>query len=365
MTTLPPSVPSSVPASLPPLAPPSTDEAVRPFAATGRLWDAAAGRAATAVTTAALVAVAGLMTPRIVAPALAAAVLAVAGLTFASLTGSRPVTAHGHAGGVLMALAAGCPLPFAVAAWDAGMPLVDALQGGLLLAWVVVWIGVGSARADAGAVRGARVGAGLAVIHLVAALVLPDVAAHAIAALAAVVACGLLPWRALAEAGVASPLQRTPADDDGLASASLRDAFGSLTWAVVAAAATITVAASALVCEGGALPLALALAVLLVVGLRAVTFVDRPQVAALWTAVAVPGLVLLLAGPFADSPVLVALLAVVGVAALVVAGGPRWTDPGRRAALRRVADVVERVAVPVVWVLVLVVVIQALSGKAA
>ncbi len=345
--------------------PTPTDGLVRPFEATGRAWDAAAHGGATAVTTAALVAVAGLMAPRIMAPALAAAVLGIAGLTFASVSGSR-LTAHGRPRSMLMALAAGCPAPFAVAVRDSGAPLVDALQGGPLLAWAVVWIGVGSARADVGAIRGARLGAGLAVIHLVAARVLPDVAAHAVAALAAVVASGLLPWRALAEAGVAGPLERTPAvDDDGVAPASLRDAFSALTWPVVAVAATITIAASALVREGGALPLTLALAVLLVIGLRAVTFVDRPQVIALWTAIVVPGLVLLLAGPLTERPVLVMIVAVVGVAVLVVAGGPRWADPGRRNVVRRVADLAERVTVPVVWVLVLAVVIEASSGRAA
>ena len=121
----------------------------------------------------------------------------------------------------------------------------------------------------------------------------------------------------------------------------------------------------ALVREGGALPLTLALAELLVIGLRAVTFVDRPQVIALWTAIVVPGLVLLLAGPLTERPVLVMIVAVVGVAVLVVAGGPRWADPGRRNVVRRVADLAERVTVPVVWVLVLAVVIEASSGRAA
>lgn len=353
------------PAPVPAAAPaPAVASVPAPAPRASRPWDATARRAACAVTAAALVAAAGEALAHLLAPTVAACALGIGALALAGMTG-RAGRPGSYARTVLPALAAGCPLPFAYALLADGVPAGDALLAALFLAWAVLWLGVGFARSDTDVSRGARIGAGLALLHLVAVRTLPDAAAHAVAAVAAVAVGGVLPWRALSRAGVLGPLAGSAQPDDAGAAASLRAALRGLTWSVVAVGATTAVALSALVRVGGGLPIALVAVALVVTGRRAATYVERPQVAALWAAVAVPVLVLLLAGPFTDSPAVVVALAAVGVAVLVAVGARRTSGVPRGGPLRRLSEAVEQVGVPVVWILALVVVIGAVSGKVA
>lgn len=256
----------------------------------------------------------------------------------------------------LSAAAAGLALPLGAAALTgAGVaghpPAAAALLGaGVVIATTatVVLIGLGIGLRRPGAAAGGAVGAAIGTLLLV--LVLTGVDAAAAAAITGTVAAfatGPLPWIALSAAGL-STLDRRVADGERVmrprAVASIDDAYSALTWSVAFLAAALAVTGVALVLADELWSGLLALAFALVAALRSRAFPLRPQVWALWAAVAIIGLVAIaahLSGPagWLGAAVAAGSAVVVGAAVLV------RPAPHARARLRGAGNVIETLAV--------------------
>jgi len=139
---------------------------------------------------------------------------------------------------VLTTVPVGLALPIALTVARLGrISLPDAGRVGLLVAWLALGIGIGLGRRHRGALVGAVLGITLTGLPLLLGLTMPVHEVDALVAAVAVVACGLLPWYAMATSGL------TGLDDavlDGAVPqrtrvrATLDEAYRALTWSTLA-----------------------------------------------------------------------------------------------------------------------------------
>ena len=253
-----------------------------------------------------------------------------------------------YASSVLLALALGACVPFALLLVVAGRTdLAEGALAALLLAWIALGAGVGIGRNDRGALAGAAAGAALTTLHLVLDGLVSPVNADAAVAVVAAVACGLLPWWAMTTSGL------TGLDDaalDGVAPRRTRvrltldEAYRGPTWSSVAVAIAVAVSCTGLMASADGAATILAGLVLAVVALRTRSLPIATQAVALWVAVAIPLIVGVL-GPWAGEAPWVAAGCALGAGILfaVLAG---WRPSGQqRARLRRLGDIAELVGV--------------------
>lgn len=251
---------------------------------------------------------------------------------------------HHYAGLVLTAVPVGLSLPIAITVGRLGrLSLPDAGRVALLVAWLAVGAGIGLGWRHRAALAGAVVGVALTGLALALGRTMPAGEVDALVACAAVVACGLLPWRAMAASGLTGldDAVRGAVPAAPRARVTLDEAFGELTWSTLAIALTLALAASGLVSTGQGPATTLGLVVVVIVALRTRSLPLSLQVAALWAAAVVP-LAVLLAHLGAMRPALAATLAVGGGLVMAVAGGLDLSDP-ERARLRRLGDLTELV----------------------
>ena len=264
---------------------------------------------------------------------------------------------HRYAGLVLTTIPVGLALPIACAVARLGrLSLLDAGRVGLLVAWVALGVGIGLGRRERGALAGAVVGITLTGLPLLLGLAVPAYEVDALVAAVAGVACGLLPWCAMAASGL------TGRDDAVLDAAAARtrtrvtldEAYRGLTWSTLAVALTLTLSTCGLLTTGPGSATALGLVVVAIVALRTRNLPLWRQVVAMWGAVAVPLAVVLLGRLGTAEPALAVTVAVGAGVVMAVAAGLDLSGP-RRVRLRRVGDLVERGCVLAVLLLTLAV----------
>ncbi|WP_111719453.1 type VII secretion integral membrane protein EccD [Homoserinimonas sp. OAct 916] len=252
----------------------------------------------------------------------------------------------------LVAASVGLAAPLAMSLSLVTLAAISPLVAGCIavgLAWLALGIGVGWGLRISSALWGSAVGVAASALPLtLLATGVSDTGTWAITGVAAIAACGLLPWYAMSASGL------TGLDDEVSAGSprrrrdvlvSVGSAYQGLTWATVAVAAPITAAAIVLLASGNIWALWLAVALTLVTLLRSRTFPLAAQAIALWSAAGIITLVgIVSSAVVADqvAPVLVALVSVAVLIALTVAARP---TAHRRASLRRLGNFVEALAV--------------------
>ena len=219
---------------------------------------------------------------------------------------------------------------------------------GAAVVWVLLGLGFGAGLRIRSAAPAALLGAILAILPVLLAAA-GMTAGHAIAVdtVLAAIACGLLPWYALAASGLTGLDDQVMAGAPGRRGQVLRtvdDAYRSLTWSAWAVAAPLAVGAAVLITTHDRWTAGLGLAALLVTALRTRVFPLIGQRVPLWTAalvVAVAGVVAhqYLIGASGRTAALIIIAAVVAVAA-----GVELAEH-HRARLRRLGNLVEAIAV--------------------
>ncbi len=307
-------------------------------------WSVGTRQAVAATGAGLAVTVSGIVAAGLVDPGPAAIGLALTALVLLAASAALGRAGQRYAGLVLLALALGCAVPFALLL-DAN--LLESTLAAVLLAWVALGAGIGVGRRDRGALAGALAGALLTGLHLALGALVDAVHADTAVAVVAVVACGLLPWWAMTTSGL------TGLDDaalDGVAPrrtrvrTTLDEAYRGLTWSAVAVAVAVAVSCTGLVASGDDGATLLAGIVLAVVALRTRSLPLRTQAVALWVAVVIP-LVVGVLGPWgAQEPGPAAGITLgVGVLTAIVAGAR--PSGQQRARLRRLGDLAELVGV--------------------
>jgi type VII secretion integral membrane protein EccD len=212
-----------------------------------------------------------------------------------------------------------------------------------LVGWLALAAGGGAGRRDRGALAGAGLGTGVALLDL--ALTATGLAPDRVGALVgvvAVVALGVLPTYAMAASGLSglddAALEGHPQRRPRVL-ASLDDAYRALTWSTVACAVALVLAVPPLLASRDPWATAAGLLLLAVAALRTRPLPMSAQVVALWGAVVV-GLVAGAVGRLVTQPGLAAaVLALVGAGAVALVS----LDPNaqQRARWRRVGDTAE------------------------
>jgi hypothetical protein len=252
----------------------------------------------------------------------------------------------------ISAVAAGMGLAFPVAATlltgvdVAGEPLVASLALGVTLFWAVAALGIGVGLSSTPALTGGVLGAVLAAIPFTLLLLgMSALEAVSIAAVAATVACGLIPWYAMSVSGLTGL-------DDQVVEGRLRrrdsvmltvnGAYRTLTWSTFAVAAPVAGSSAYLICSDNVWAASLGGIVLVIVALRTRAFPLAAQVIALWGAILIGAVVGLIGAPLIEpGPTLVLLAA----AALVIAVGAGVNPAAhQRASLRRLGNTLEAFA---------------------
>lgn len=252
----------------------------------------------------------------------------------------------------LIAATVGLATPLALSLNLVIVPTISPIVIGCLavaLVWFTLGIGAGWGLRVASALWGSAVGvaaAGLPLILLATGV--SPAGTWAITGVAAIAACGLLPWYAMSASGLTglddevsggSPRRRR----DVLV--SVGSAYQGLTWATVAVAAPIAAAAVVLLMSGNIWALWLAVALTLVTLLRSRSFPLAAQSITLWVAagiITLSGIVFSVAVADSVALAVVALVSVAVLIALMVAAQP---PAHRRASLRRLGNFVEGLAV--------------------
>lgn len=243
----------------------------------------------------------------------------------------------------------------AIEAMDAATAPTLAGAVAVLLAWLVLFLGIGVGLGDRPALWGSLLGIGLAA--LAGALAVTPWAPTGIAgvvATVAVVACGVLPWYALSLSGL------TGLDDEVVEGRPRRRetvlvtvdaAYRTLSWSVAAVAVAIAGSGAVLLSSGDPWAVGLGAAAIVVTALRTRAVPLTVQVVLLWGAVLVA-----VSAALASSPLLedwgrgaVALALAAGCA---VAAGLRPPEH-QRASLRRFGNAIETVAVVAILPLLL------------
>lgn len=217
----------------------------------------------------------------------------------------------------------------------------------LALAWIAVGAGIGIGLWNRAALWGSIVGIVLAALPLLLMLLgLGVLGAVSITAVAAVVACGLLPWYAMSASGL------TGLDDQVLEGrlrrrdevlVTVASAYGTMTWAAFAVAIPIAMTAVVLLSSNNPWAVGLGVAVVAVTALRTRAFPLAAQVMALWAAVATAVILGLVQQPWLSTPAtLIVLVALAIIAAVAVAVNPA---AHQRASLRRVGNAIEAISV--------------------
>ena len=334
-----------------------TDATAEELASRSGRWTADTRQAVAATVAALAAAVTALIGVGTIADGPAALVLCGTALGSLVIGAALGRAGHRYAGLVLTTVTVGLALPIALTVARLGrISLPDAGRVGLLVAWLALGIGIGLGRRHRGALVGAVLGITLTGLPLLLGLTMPVHEVDALVAAVAVVACGLLPWYAMATSGL------TGLDDavlDGAVPqrtrvrATLDEAYRALTWSTLAVALTLTLATSGLVSGSGPAAV-LGLVVVAIVALRTRTLPLCWQGVALWTAVVVP-LVVLLLGQFGDTkPALAAAIAASAGVVMAVTAGLDLSGQ-QRARLRRLGDLVELLCVLAVLPLTLAV----------
>jgi hypothetical protein len=252
----------------------------------------------------------------------------------------------------ISAVAAGMGLAFPVAATlltgvdVAGEPLVASLALGVTLFWAVAALGIGVGLSSTPALTGGVLGAVLAAIPFTLLLLgMSALEAVSIAAVAATVACGLIPWYAMSVSGLTGL-------DDQVVEGRLRrrdsvmltvnGAYRTLTWSTFAVAAPVAGASAYLICSDTVWAASLGGIVLVIVALRTRAFPLAAQVIALWGAILIGAVVGLIGAPLIEPGLTLVLLA---AAALVIAVGAGVNPAAhQRASLRRLGNTLEAFA---------------------
>jgi hypothetical protein len=308
-------------------------------------WSATAREAVGATAIGAAVSVALLVSPP---PPTTGLLLLAAASAVATLLGRLGKRWSGIA---LTAAAAGAAVPVArEVLGSAGGPPTLVLWAAVTaaLVWVVLGFGVGAGLRRRSAVAGGALGAVLAALPvvLVAAGITPQ---HSVAvgAVAASVACGLLPWYALSSSGLSGLDDQVLAGQPSARGEALRtvdDAYRSLSWSTVAVAGALGVTASLLVVSQDRWELALGIVVTAITALRTRALPLVIQQVPLVVAASAATLVGVLARrpglqPFEVAAVLIVLA---GVVAVGVGVRPALHQ---RARLRRWGNLVEAIMV--------------------
>ncbi len=344
-----------------------TDEVGLALARRGDRWSARARWLTAAAALAAVGAAATVAAPSAgpvllgVALLLAGALLAghVAGYVDGYVDGRAPVPADGLGGaGPALALtgaALGAAVAVAVrsgpALWPGAGPgaaLLGTATAVGLAVWLVLGIGVGVGVGRIDVLVGGLVGAGLAALVPAAAAATgprPEPGA-AFAAVAAVVACGLLPRMAVVAGGLAALDDRTLAgrlaDRDALQD-GVALAHTGLSWAVAAVAGALVVPAGVLLASPDPWAVGLGAAAVTVAATRTRVCPLVPQHAALWLAVAGAAA---LGWSGRPQPALSSALLVLALVAGTVVVAAAWRPSDHlRVRLRRAGDLVELLAV--------------------
>ena len=216
------------------------------------------------------------------------------------------------------------------------------------LVWAVLGAGVGLGLRQRAAVPGGLVGAGLGALPLLLGTVttLSTDQLLAVTAAVSVVVCGLLPWYALSASGL------TGLDDQVLAGrpgrrdhvlATVDLAYRSLSWAAVAVALPLGLAAAWLVRSPNQWAVVLGVTVIVLVALRTRAFPLIVQQLPLALAAIAATLVAVLALSPRIGPTGVAGL-LIGFALLTAVGAGARPAEHQRARLRRLGNFVEAVA---------------------
>jgi hypothetical protein len=252
----------------------------------------------------------------------------------------------------ISAVAASMGLAFPVAATlltgvdVAGEPLVASLALGVTLFWAVAALGIGVGLSSTPALTGGVLGAVLAAIPFTLLLLgMSALEAVSIAAVAATVACGLIPWYAMSVSGLTGL-------DDQVVEGRLRrrdsvmltvnGAYRTLTWSTFAVAAPVAGASAYLICSDNVWAASLGGIVLVIVALRTRAFPLAAQVIALWGAILIGAVVGLIGAPLIEPGLTLVLLA---AAALVIAVGAGVNPAAhQRASLRRLGNTLEAFA---------------------
>jgi hypothetical protein len=252
----------------------------------------------------------------------------------------------------ISAVAAGMGLAVPVAATlltgvdVAGEPLVASLALGVTLFWAVAALGIGVGLSSTPALTGGVLGAVLAAIPFTLLLLgMSALEAVSIAAVAATVACGLIPWYAMSVSGLTGL-------DDQVVEGRLRrrdsvmltvnGAYRTLTWSTFAVAAPVAGASAYLICSDNVWAASLGGIVLVIVALRTRAFPLAAQVIALWGAILIGAVVGLIGAPLIEPGLTLVLLA---AAALVIAVGAGVNPAAhQRASLRRLGNTLEAFA---------------------
>jgi hypothetical protein len=252
----------------------------------------------------------------------------------------------------ISAVAAGMGLAFPVASAllsgvdVAGEPLVASLALGVVFFWAVAALGIGVGLSSTPALTGGVLGAVLAAIPFALLLLgMSALEAVSIAAVAATVACGLIPWYAMSVSGLTGL-------DDQVVEGRLRrrdsvlltvnGAYRTLTWSTFAVAAPVAGAAAYLICSENVWAASLGGIVLIIVALRTRAFPLSAQVIALWGAILIGAVVGLIGAPLIEPGLTLVILA---AATLVIAVGAGVNPAAhQRASLRRLGNTLEAFA---------------------
>jgi len=294
-----------------------------------------------------------------VSPALLPSVLVGSGvvLALAALVAGR--AGARWTGIALTAAATGLALPIGLAVGpvlgrDGDQPAMIAAVV-LVWAWIALGVGLGVGQRTRTIGTAAVVGVVLPLLGMVTWLTpAPEAAGWGVVAVAAIVACGLLPSAAMSSAGLTGLDDRVSGGDpvarDRVVTA-LDDAYRALDWTTAAVAAPIAIAGAALVADQDPWAIGLGTAVVVVAALRTRAFPLTLQGVLLWSAVVLAA-VLGLVGHAATAPVQVlGMLAGLGVVGALLAGVRPAAH--QRARLRSLGNVLETVAVVVTLPLLL------------
>ncbi|KQO62219.1 EsaB/YukD family protein [Curtobacterium sp. Leaf261] len=247
------------------------------------------------------------------------------------------------------AAATGLALPIGVAlavlSPSDGIPMAATIT--VLWAWIALGVGLGIGLRMRSAAVASVVGGVLAAIAVVMWLTpSPVPAGWGVVAVAAVVACGLLPWYAMSAAGLTGLDDQVSAG--GLVprervAGSLADAYRALGWTTAAVAVPLALAASALLASDDGWSIALGAVTVLVTALRTRSFPLAVQGVFLWAAAGIAVVSGIVAHATDLGWTAIIGVVVVGVVAALLAGIRPAAH--QRARLRSLGNALETIAV--------------------
>ncbi|CAN5550403.1 hypothetical protein BH10ACT7_BH10ACT7_06030 [soil metagenome] len=294
-------------------------------------------------------AAAGVAGPAFVSPAVVVGVVLVALVVAAAVVG-RAGSRWGAFALTAAALGAAWPeATYLMAANGVPEELVPAASAivALAIAWLAIGAGIGVGLWNRAALWGSIIGIVLAALPLLLLITgMSVLGVVSITAVAAVVACGLLPWYAMSASGL------TGLDDQVLEGrlrrrdevlVTVSSAYATMTWAAFAVAVPIALTAIVLLSSDNPWAVGLGAAVVAVTALRTRAFPLTAQVMALWAAVGAAVIVGLVRQPSLSASVtLIVLVALAIIAAVTVAVTPA---AHQRASLRRAGNAIEAISV--------------------